>query len=272
MTGIRLLAVVCGVLGSGLFAFAEKRPYSRYAPIVERQPFGAIPDSFDPSVNPSTVSVRETREEKQLTVEQEQLKRSVKFSVINVDPEGIVRVGFSDLSSGKQPRHYYLAVGESRDGWTVAAADAAARTAQLSKDGVELDLSLGGESTEAQKAMTGSPAYLAGARTPDGASSARSASGGGLMGAKARSRQRRLLQAEERAQIEAEQKKRAEEEKVREEERKIELENMRADLADLRKQMRQDKAAKDGGRQATGADAADETVSADEREDGARGE
>lgn len=229
----RVAVVVLCVFTCGVLPAVERRPYSRYEGIVARAPFGAPPANFDPSVNPGTISARDAaRAGKQLSVEQEHLKRVVKFSVINLDPGGVVRVGFSDMSSAKMPRHYYLAVGESRDGWTVAAADAAMRTAKVEKDGVELELTLGGESAGTQMAKTDSPAHRAGVRTLEVASAARPASGGGLTGAKTRSRQRRLLQAEERAQREAEQKK-------REEKADRERENMREDLAALREQLRE---------------------------------
>mgnify|MGYP002515963776 FL=1 len=233
-----LFALACGGLPA-----VERRPYSRYEGIVARAPFGAPPANFDPSVNPGTISAREAaRAEKQLSVEQEQLKRAVKFSVINLDPAGVVRVGFSDTSSAKMPRHYYLAAGESRDGWRVVAADAAARTAKIEKDGVELDLVLGGEASgEATPNPNVASARARTSTAPENPPAARPAADvsakEGLLGASTRMRQRRKMRADELAKREAEQ-------KAREEEAKRERENMREDLAALREQLREVRQAK----------------------------
>lgn len=141
----RLVLIFCVLVG-GVLSAAGKQPYSRYEPIVTRAPFGRPPANFNPTVNPSTVSARSgANGEKELTPEQEQLKKAVKFSAINLDPEGTLRVGFSDMSSAKMPRHYYLAIGETRDGWTVLEANAFERTAKLEKDGVELEMCLGSD-------------------------------------------------------------------------------------------------------------------------------
>lgn len=128
-------------------AFAEKQPYSRYESIVERQMFGPLPEGFDPTKMPSEVARSSGgKQEKELTKEQEKLQSAIHFSAINVTPDGATAVGFTDNSNPKTPVHYYLKVGESRDGWKVEAADAKAATMTIVKDDIEVSLTLGGNS------------------------------------------------------------------------------------------------------------------------------
>ena len=105
-------------------AFAEKQPIERYQSIIDRQMFGALPPGFDPTKSPNEVQKMSSREERQLTQEQEKLQSSIHFSVINVASDGQPEVGFTDNSDPKAPKHYFLKVGESRDGWTVKDASA----------------------------------------------------------------------------------------------------------------------------------------------------
>lgn len=136
-----VIAVFCVLIVS--VSRAERFGFERYQPILDRQMFGPVPEGFDPTRPPSEVQKSSGRTEKELTREQEQVKKSVKFSMINLNPKGETMVGFTDNSDPKEARHYYLKVGESRDGWTVKAADAVAATVSISKDGVDLDLELG---------------------------------------------------------------------------------------------------------------------------------
>jgi len=130
-------------------AFAERMPYSRYQSIVDRQMFGPLPAGFDPSKSPSEVSKSGGQAaEKELTKEQEKIKSAIRFSVINVTPDGETAIGFTDNSDPKAPKHYYLKVGESRGGWEVKEADAKAATMTVAKDGIEVSLSLGGDSSK----------------------------------------------------------------------------------------------------------------------------
>ena len=138
-------------------ASAERYEFDRYQAIVDRQMFGPLPEGFDPSKPPSEVQKSAGgKSEKELTKEQEQVKKSVRFSMINLNPKGETMVGFTDSSNPKEVRHYYLKVGESRDGWTVKAADAVAATVSISKDGVDLDLELGAGSS-GNAAVAGKP-------------------------------------------------------------------------------------------------------------------
>ena len=142
--GIAILFVI--LLNS--VAFGERQPYSRYQSIVDRQMFGVPPAGFDPTKPPSEVSRGGSKTEQELTKEQEKLKSSIAFSVINVTPEGETAVGFTDKSNPKIPHHYYLRVGEERDGWTVKEADAAAKTMTIVRGELEVSLTLGGDSSK----------------------------------------------------------------------------------------------------------------------------
>ncbi len=122
---------------------AEKRSFDRYQPIVDRQPFGQPPPGFDPQKMASEVSRSDGETGEQLTMEQEDIQKAVGFSMLNVETDGSVMVGFSDRSNPKSPRHYYLAVGESQDGWLVKSCDPAEETMTIGKDGVEVTLKLG---------------------------------------------------------------------------------------------------------------------------------
>lgn len=128
-------------------AFAEKQPIERYQSIIDRMPFGQPPPGFDPTRNPDEVSRSDlANAEQELTQEQEAIQKAVQFSVINVEADGTVRVGFSDCSDAKSPRHFYMAVGEERGGWLVREADPKAKTMTVVKDDVEVMLHLGDSS------------------------------------------------------------------------------------------------------------------------------
>ncbi len=226
------LVAILGLVSGALLA--AERPYSRYEPIVTRAPFGKPPANFNPSVNPSTVFARSgANGGKELTAEQEQLKKTVKFSAINLDPEGVLRVGFSDLSSAKMPRHYYLKVGESRDGWVVTEANAAERRVKISKEGVELELDLGNEATGATTKSAATPAPLLGAPLLGAPASANASveenkPGNRLLGRRGLLAQRKEREEKRKAEQEA-QKKQQEEERAK----------MREELAALSEEVRQ---------------------------------
>ncbi len=121
-----------------------------YETIIARQMFGPLPPTFD-STKPPGQGIMDSRGGKadgpQLTKEQAQIRKNVHFSVINLTPSGKTAVGFTDNSDPKEPKHYYLKVGESSsDGWTVKDADAATSTMTIVKDGVEVSLVLGQKS------------------------------------------------------------------------------------------------------------------------------
>lgn len=125
---------------------AEKQPLSRYQSIIDRRPFGQPPPGYDPdstSLEAGAAAGAQALTPEQLTQEQEQLQRSVSFSVMNINTDGTVSVGFSDQSNPKAPAHYYLREGETRDGWQVKSVDVHEQSVMLDKEGVEITLHLG---------------------------------------------------------------------------------------------------------------------------------
>ena len=206
-----------------LAAFAEKQPFDRYQSIIDRQMFGPLPQGFDPAKMPSEVAKTGQKEQKELTKEQEELKRAVHFSVINRRQTGEVEVGFSDLSNKDSPVHYFLKVGESQNGWKVESADIDTATVTLEKDGVVLELSLGDNS-----AKGGGTAKKADA-VPAGGVARRTA--GTLFGT---ARERRLRQAEEQRE------QRAQEEERRKAEREAEREAFKQEFQTALANMKRD--------------------------------
>ena len=210
-----------------LAAFAEKQPFERYQSILERQMFGPLPQGFDPAKMPSEVAKSGANGQKELTKEQEELKKAVQFSVLNVRQTGEVEVGFSDLSDKESPVHYFLKVGESQNGWKVESADVETATATIEKDGVVLELSLGDNSAKgstAKKADSANAGSSGMRRTP-----------ASLFGT---ARERRLRQAEEQ-RAQEEQRRKAEREADREafkQEFQAALANVKRDLEEKAEQ------------------------------------
>ena len=227
-------------------AYAERQPYSRYESIVDRQMFGPLPPNFDPTKSPAEVAKGSgSASEKELTKEQEKVKSAVRFSVINVTPEGDTAIGFTDNSDPKKPVHYYLKVGESRGGWVVKEADAKAATMTVAKDGVEVSLSLGGDSAKGAGKAAESPAAPR-ASAPSTPRSSLLGGAGSLAAMRQARREReeaakRASEAEnaqreaERAQREAE---RAQREAEREEQQRAEREEQRKQLEQIREELR----------------------------------
>jgi len=207
-------------------AFAERQPFDRYQSIVDRQMFGPLPPGFDPTKMPSEVS---KTEQKQLTQEQEKLQSSIHFSVINVTPEGVTAVGFTDNTDPKAPVHYYLKVGEKRNGWEVKEADAAAATMTIAKGDIEVSLSLGGNSAKNAGATTraGNASAAASGRTLGTAPGGKSAVLGGSLAA--RRRMRAQLAQEEKAKAAAAAAEREEERQAQAAEEKAQREAERAE-------------------------------------------
>ena len=146
---LALAALAAVGVAFGAFA-AERQEYSRYESIVSRQMFGPLPDGFDPSKLPSEATKTSKKATAELSKEQEKVKSAIRFSVINITPDGQVAVGFTDSSNSKSPKHYYMRVGESRGGWQVKDADpdAATMTIVRLEDSVEVSLSIGGDSAK----------------------------------------------------------------------------------------------------------------------------
>lgn len=137
----------------------EDPNFERYRTILDRMPFGPEPANFNPDAPGSHGGVGgdgangadSAAQEAMKSQEEQKLLASVRVSALNVTPSGKIAVGFTDAS--KQPAGtYYLKVGETRDGWTVKAADAREMKVTLEKDGVEATLGLGeGNSADAGK-------------------------------------------------------------------------------------------------------------------------
>ena len=242
MKSIVLVAIAFAVS----LAVAEKQPISRYQSIIDRQMFGPLPPGFDPTKSPNEVQKMSSKEEKQLTQEQEKLQSAIHFSVINVTPEGATAVGFTDNSDPKTPKHYYLKVGEERDGWTVKDANAEEATMTIVKGEIEVSLTLGGNS-----AKGGGTTSRAG-----GATSAKwsgfSNGNSGLLGGSKSLRARRLQrqqeaaaaaekQKEEAAAREAERQAQAEQEK---QQREAERDEQRQQLLAIREELKKVREAK----------------------------
>ena len=234
---------------SAAAALADRHPFERYQTIIDRQMFGPPPPGFDPTKMPSEV-VRSSgrQQEKELTKEQEKLQSSIRFSAINVTPEGATAVGFTDNSNPKTPVHYYLKVGESRDGWNVVSADAKTATMTIVKGDVEVTLTLGGSTT-------GGPAGgKGGGPAGDGK--------GGLSGSKllntlharraARESKTEAELAKMRAERDAERAERArrdEEEAAKREEERAEQRKQLQAIQDELRRAREEKAAKEAEKQ-----------------------
>lgn len=231
--------------------FAERQPYSRYQSIVDRQMFGVPPPGFDPTKPPSEVARGGSKTEQELTKEQEKLKSSIVFSVINVTPEGDTAVGFTDKSDPKQLHHYYLKVGEERDGWLVKEADAANKSMVIVKGELEVSLTLGGDSSKLPDATgrTGEAnvAVPLIASSPVSARSGLLGNRSALTSLRERRRQREQRLAAEEQQI-ADEKKRLEEEKAQREAhekqvREQEKEEMRQQFLSLADEIRKSRMA-----------------------------
>ena len=151
-TASRLLALLAVALAN--VADAERFSYDRYTNIVERQMFGPLPDDFDPTKPPSEV-VKSSAERKKAEAQAEkaeELKSAVNFSMINVTPDGEVKVGFTDNSDKQTPRNYYMGVGEELDGWLVKEANPSNATMTVVKGEIEVTLKVGGDSAKSDGA------------------------------------------------------------------------------------------------------------------------
>lgn len=145
---MKLTIAILVAIAATLACFA-KQPFERYQSILDRQMFGLPPDGFDPNKSPNDPSIRaakQGKEEKELAAEQQKLKSAIHFSVINLMPDGTTAVGFSDNSNPKEPKHYYLRVGESRDGWLVKEANAKTASMVIVKNDLEVALTIGDNS------------------------------------------------------------------------------------------------------------------------------
>ena len=128
----------------------KRIPFSRYQPIVDRQPFGRPPASFDPDrpgegASGDGAAAAEggaAAAEFNASEEEQRIISSVRVCMLNRLPGGTIAVGFVD--SSRQPAgNYYLEEGESRDGWTFKSADLKEWSVVLEQNGVEATIKLG---------------------------------------------------------------------------------------------------------------------------------
>lgn len=212
---------------------AERQPFSRYQTILDRQMFGELPVGFDPTKMPNEVArSSSSKQGPELTKEQEKLQSAIHFSAINVTPEGATAVGFSDNSNPKAPVHYYLKVGEARDGWKVLEADAKSASMTIAKGDIEVSLSLGGNSGAGAgqtKSRTADPSEQAG-----GSAMLRSLRGRRALREKREADAFKKLREEQEAKAEREAEARAE----REAEAKAEREEQRKQLLAIQEELR----------------------------------
>jgi len=149
---IRTLAAVAALLSAGFVraddedSEDEEAPitFERYRSITERYPFGVPPPNFDPTdMSPAANAAAATRaaakSDRELTQEENKLKAALRLCAFNLTPERRVMVGFVD-NSRKPPQSFYMALGETRGGWTVKSADVDERTAVVERDGIEVEL------------------------------------------------------------------------------------------------------------------------------------
>ena len=145
----------------GVAAKEETAPdpdFERFKTILDRMPFGRPPPGFDPDApggsgeSPRGSEGATTEAEVEASEIEQQIRSSVRVSVLNVTPAGKVVVGFTD-SSVQPAKNYLLEVGEKREQceWQVVDADPASRQVKLSKGGVEATLMLGGGSGPAEE-------------------------------------------------------------------------------------------------------------------------
>ena len=234
-------------------AVAERQPIDRYQSIIDRQMFGPPPPNFDPTKPPSQVQ-KGSGDEKELTREQEAIKSAIHFSAINVTPAGDVAVGFTDTSDSKLPVHYYLKVGEERNGWKVLEADPVKATMKVAKGDIEVALDLGANSAKgggstARAGVNAAPAFATANRRTGLLGGRRSSADGeqprpGMIGASLRERRAAREQARQEEiakekELEAKrQAEAAEKEKEREAQRQAEKEEQRRELQLLKDELR----------------------------------
>jgi len=241
-----------------LAAVAERQPIDRYQSIIDRQMFGQPPPNFDPT-KPASQVQKGAGDEQALTREQEAIKSAIHFSAINVTPAGDIAVGFTDNSDSKLPIHYYLKVGEERNGWKVLEADPVKATMKVAKGDIEVALDLGANSakgggsaartgaTAAASTASNAPAIatagrragLLTSRRPVGLASEQMTGGASLRERRAAREQARQEELAKEKELEDKRKaEAAEKEKEREAQRQAEREEQRRELQLLKDELK----------------------------------
>ncbi len=135
------------VLGTALSAAASAEGLMPYMTIVDRMPFGRPPaeqGQVEAGTEASAAEGSGAQDVLDPEAEKiaEHIRETVRLCAVNVPPGGEPVVGFTDTAQNP-PKHYLLAQGQSKDGWTVLLVDAPERHAVLSRDGISVSLYLG---------------------------------------------------------------------------------------------------------------------------------
>ncbi|MBO7687093.1 MAG: hypothetical protein J6V72_11950 [Kiritimatiellae bacterium] len=135
------------VLGTALSAAASGKGLTPYMTIVERMPFGrpsAEQGQVEAGAEASAAEGSGAQDLLDPEAERiaEHIRETVRVCAVNAPPGGEPVVGFTDTAQNP-PKHYLLAQGQSKDGWTVLLVDAPKRHAVLSCDGISVSLYLG---------------------------------------------------------------------------------------------------------------------------------
>lgn len=135
------LIAASSALGGG----AALPPFSEYAVILERKPFGDLAKVEQaPGVDPAEAAQAEQQKK-----DEQALARQIDLVAVNITPRGKLAVGIVDKST-KPSRSLYIAVGESEFGYTVVDANFDEETAVIEKDGTSVTLKLGKGLVEAK--------------------------------------------------------------------------------------------------------------------------
>lgn len=139
---------------------SRPRSFEDYRHILECEMFGPLPANFDVTKMSNQVEA-ESRQKDDPEKEKvkEQIKKAIRFSAMNREADGTVKVAFSDSADPKNPLNYYMAVGEKQGGWTVVEADCEAAVMTITNDeGVSVTLRLGGDSATDAKSVVAAEA------------------------------------------------------------------------------------------------------------------
>ena len=148
---IGILFSAAGATLAGEGAAGTLPPFSHYAVILDRKPFGDLAKPVVEAVpQPDQAAIEQAKEEQALA-------RQIDMVAVNRTPRGKIAVGFIDKNA-KPPRNYYLNVGESSGGFTVLEADFEEETATIEKEGVSIALKLGKGMIPKKDADEGAPA------------------------------------------------------------------------------------------------------------------
>ena len=133
---IAVLATVASAAALGVAA--ELAPFSDYAVILDRKPFGDLAKANAPKTADPSAEALAAQEKK----DQQALARQVDLVAMNVTPSGRIAVGLVDKSV-KPSKSLYLGVGESESGYTIKGVDFKEETVIVEKDGTSITLKLG---------------------------------------------------------------------------------------------------------------------------------